>query len=449
MRSTTITLFALVLSVIPLQSAYGHGLGMDTVKATGIDGRDISITVQIIPTEFTPDSKKSITVRLADSETKQNVDAVILLSIYHKNALLIEDGFVASDGIVEINVKQTDEIAPKVVGQYDDALGAWVSTDAEPIELVGPVFDSGGLYHFEIIPKMADGATIENPKTYVADVTMTTEQVYYESDSDGKSVVFGVKSYYDETSSFDYEPVTNTVAFEMPFDWSEKNISHIPVVHEEVHFPKNFAGFVVPSYVGKVNGVELFKSSVTIDDYSDENDRIVHFVLSQDNLRYLKQAQKAAGVENPQSLRFSLETSQDVVFPAIALTKSEEIQVDLTWDPATIEPEKNTKFIYTFRDARTGEPLRNTSYELVLLQNGAEVYRKSGMAQIGGDYTDYTFSKEETGYTSIRFENIRETGQSTEFVVTVVPEFGPLALVILSVSVMATVIIGRGSVFRI
>ncbi|MDC8437834.1 MAG: PEFG-CTERM sorting domain-containing protein, partial [Candidatus Nitrosotenuis sp.] len=287
-----------------------------------------------------------------------------------------------------------------------------------------------------------------NPATHTADVTVTTEQSYQESDSDGNDVTFGVKSYYDKVSDFDYDPVTSTVVFEMPFDWSERNISHVPVVHEEVHFPKNFAGFVVPSYVGKVNGIELFKSSVTIDDYSDEEDRIVHFVLSQDNLKYLKQVQKTAGIENPQNLRFSLEVSHEIVFPAIALTGNEEIQVDLSWDPVTIEPEKNTKFIYTFRNAKTGEPLRNTSYDLVLLQNGGEVYRRSGMAQIGGDYTDYTFSKEETGYTSIRFENIRGLGQSTEFVVTVVPEFGPLALVILSASVMATLIIGRRSVFR-
>ena len=26
----------------------------------------------------------------------------------------------------------------------------------------------------------------------------------------------------------------------MPFDWSEKSISQIPIIHEEVHFPKDF-----------------------------------------------------------------------------------------------------------------------------------------------------------------------------------------------------------------
>lgn len=445
-----IILFALALSVIvPLQNAHGHGLGMDTVKVTDIDGRSITITAQIIPTEFVQDGKKSITLSLMNSETNQNVeDVVVLVSMYHENSLIFSDSFAAQNGIVEIDIRRTGEGDVEIVGEYDDSLGAWRKTETRPIELVGPVFGSGGLYHFEVSITAVGGVKTINPATHTADVTVTTEQSYQESDSDGNNVTFGVKSYYDKVSDFDYDPVTSTVVFEMPFDWSERNISHVPVVHEEVHFPKNFAGFVVPSYAGKVNGIELFKSSVTIDDYSDEEDRIVHFVLSQDNLKYLKQVQKAAGIEDPQNLRFSLEVSHEIVFPAIALTRNEEIQVDLSWDPATIEPEKNTKFIYTFRNAKTGEPLRNTSYDLVLLQNGGEVYRRSGMAQIGGDYTDYTFSKEETGYTSIRFENIRGSGQSTEFVVTVVPEFGPLALVILSASVMATLIIGRRSVFR-
>ena len=36
----------------------------------------------------------------------------------------------------------------------------------------------------------------------------------------------------------------------MPFDWREKQMSHIPVVHEEVHFPKDFVEFLSPSYAG-------------------------------------------------------------------------------------------------------------------------------------------------------------------------------------------------------
>ena len=93
-----------------------------------------------------------------------------------------------------------------------------------------------------------------------------------------------MKSYFDKISNFEYNSETKQVTFEMPFDWSEKQMSHIPVVHEEVHFPKDFAELLSPGYVGQVNGIDLFKSSVVVDDYTEEDERIVHFVLLQDHL---------------------------------------------------------------------------------------------------------------------------------------------------------------------
>ncbi|MEM4379046.1 MAG: peptidase, partial [Candidatus Nitrosotenuis sp.] len=251
----------------------------------------------------------------------------------------------------------------------------------------------------------------------------------------------GIKSYYDEVTNFEYDPETNIVTFEMPFEWAEQNISHVSVVHEEVHFPKTFDAFFAPSYVGKLNGIELFKSSITVDDYSYEDRRVVHFVLSQDNLRYLKQAQKNAGNEAPDGMVFILEPKSDIVFPVVAMTKDESIQVDLSWDPVVIEPNKNIKFIYTFRDAKTGDLLRNTSYDFVILQGGKELYKKSANAQIGSDFADYTFSESQQGHTSIRFKNIGGTGKETEFGITVVPEFGTFAFLVLSFAVAASLAI--------
>jgi hypothetical protein len=205
----------------------------------------------------------------------------------------------------------------------------------------------------------------------------------------------------------------------------------------------------VPSYIGKANGIELFKSSLTIDDYSDEEERIIHFVLTQNHLRHLKQVQRADGIDNPQNLRFTLDVSSSVVFPIVALTKNEEIQVDLSWDPITIEPEKNTKFVFTFRDATTGEPIRNTSYDFVLIQDGNIIYKKTGNARIGGDFVDYTFGQSQTGQTSVRFENIGPNKLSTEFGIMVVPEFGPLAFAILATSIIIMLAATKTPVFSV
>ena len=147
--------------------------------------------------------------------------------------------------------------------------------------------------------------------------------------------------------------------------------------------------------------------------------------------------------EMPSFMLFTLEVSDKIEFPMIALTRDEQFQVDLSWDPLEIEPDKNTKFIFTIRDAATGNPLRQSSYNFVILQNNVEVYRTSGLAQIGGEFEEYAFSESQTGPTIIRFENIRGTGESTEIMVQVVPEFGPIALIILAVSIVSVIVVNK------
>jgi hypothetical protein len=438
-------LFFTAILIIPVHHVYGHGLGLDTIKQVNIGSKKIQIAVQITPTEFSKDSEKQIVFTVSDVVTSQNINDVILfVSLHHDGKMLFEDSFFSNDGTIIIHVSPFDADSPSIIGQRHSEFDAWHYTELTPIILRGSVFGSGGLYSFEIeriAIKEPDGVS-ENLSSFFADVTLTTNQPYDERDKDGNPVSFGIKSYYDEVSSFDYDPITNSVAFEMPFDWREQNISHVSVVHEEVHFPKGFGDFVAPSYVGKLNGIELFKSSITIDDYSYEDQRVVHFVISQDNLRYLKQVQKDIE-SDPQGMRFTLEPNNKLIFPVIAMTKDEQIQVDLSWDPLVIEPGKNTKFIYTFRDGKTGELLRNTSYDFVISQNGKEIYKKSGNAQIGSDFTDYAFAESQKGQTSIKFENLRGTGSSTEFTITVVPEFGHLVFAVLSVAVVSSLIAAR------
>jgi hypothetical protein len=434
---------------MPTSSAYGHGLGMDTIRSINVGDRKLNITVQIIPTEFEKSIEKKIMVTTSDAVTNLNVDNVtLLISLFHRDDLIFKDYFFAEDGKIVINVIPS-EGEPDIVADWSRDVGAWHATESTPAELVGNVFKSGGLYHFEIGLAGLSGSEkgLDGLGTFVADVTLTTNQ-FYDEQAGSSEVEFSIKSYYDEITSFEYDSEINLVTFEMPFEWAEQNISHVSVVHEEVHFPKTFDVFFAPSYVGKLNGIELFKSSITVDDYSYEDQRVVHFVLSQDNLRYLKQAQRNVGIDAPQGMVFTLEPKDEVVFPVIAMTRDETIQVDLSWDPIVIEPNRNTKFIYTFRDAKTGDLLRNTSYDFVILQGSKELYKKSANAQIGNDFTDYTFSESQKGHTSIRFENIGGSGKDTQFGITVVPEFGPLAFLVLSLAVATSLAIGNKK-FRI
>ncbi len=431
----------ILILFFPIQNSFGHGLGLDTIPSIEIGESEFSMTVEL-PMNFEKSVDKQITITTIDKETEQSPsNLTLLVGLFHNKDLIFEETFLAKDGILSINVKNGQN-AVQISGERDSSLGAWYGTKENPLEITGPVFESGGLYNFEIQIYTINEITnpVEDPKKYYADVIMIDSTFFEGTNQDGEPVPFQIKSYFNTPTSFDYDSKNKMVKFEIPFDWSEKQISHIPVVHQEVHFPKNFEEFFTPGYGGKVNGIDLFKSSVTVDDYSIQQERIVHFVLLGDHLKFLKNEQQKTG-ELPENMVFTLTTSDVVDFPISAMTKNEQFQIDLSWAPLEIEPEKNTKFVFTIRDGTTGETLRQSSYNLVLIQNGKEIYRTNGEAAVGGAFEDFTFSKDQTGPTIIRFENIRGTGQQTEFGIVVVPEFGAISILIL--------LVGLSSIFLI
>lgn len=439
-------IFAIILSLLfPVSSVYGHGFGIDTIRSVDVQGKKISISVEL-PMSFEQTSEKQITITATEDETKENAKNVtFLIGLFHENKMIFRNYFFTPDGVLPIKVNPTQEGEITIHGEQDSLLGAWHGTESNPIMISGPIFNSGGLYNFEIEVRTIDEPTniIENSGVYNADLTIVDSTEFLQKDAENLDVEFKIKSYFDNISNFEYDPIAKQVTFEMPFDWSEKQMSHIPVVHEEVHFPKNFTEFLSPSYTGKANGIDLFKASVTIDDYSVDDERIVHFVLMQDHLRFIKNQMQKSEEPLPDTITFTLSRSETIGFPLTAFTKSEDFQVNLSWDPIEIAPGQNTNFIFTIRDGKTGEPLRNSDYTFVIIQNGKEIHRTTGTAQVGGEFERYEFAEDQTGPTIIRFENIRNTGQETDFGIVVAPEFGTIAIMILFSTLLVVVLASR------
>lgn len=439
-------IFAIAISLLfPISSVYGHGLGIDTIHSVDVQGKKISISVEL-PMSFEQTSEKQITITATEDETKENAKNVtFLIGLFHENKMIFRNYFFTSDGVLPIKVNPTQEGEITIHGEQDSLLGAWHGTASDPIMISGPIFNSGGLYNFEIEVRTIDEPTniIENSGVYNADLSIADSTEFLQKDAKNQDVQFKIKSYFDNISNFEYDPIAKQVTFEMPFDWSETQMSHIPVVHEEVHFPKDFAEFLSPSYTGKANGIDLFKASVTIDDYTEDDERIVHFVLLQDHLRFIKNQLQKSEEPLPDTITFTLSRSETIGFPLTAFTKSEDFQVNLSWDPIEIVPGQNTNFIFTIRDGKTGEPLRNSDYTFVIIQNGKEIHRTTGTAQVGGEFERYEFTEDKTGPTIIRFENIRNTGQETDFGIVVAPEFGVITIMILFSTLLVVVLASR------
>jgi len=447
---TKFGIFAMVVCLLfPASSVYGHGLGIDTISSIDIQGKKISITVEM-PMYFENDQEQ-ITITAIEKETRENAKNVtFLIGLFHENELIFRNYFFAEDGVLPIKIVPTQEGEVTIHGEQDSLLGAWHGTESNPIEITGPIFTSGGLYNFEIEVRTIDEPTniIEDSGIYNADLSIIETTSHIQKDSENNDVQFSLKSYFDKISNFEYDSEAKQVTFEMPFDWSEKQMSHVPLVHVEVNFPKDFTEFVTPSYSGYANGIKLFKASVTIDDYTEEDKRIVHFMLLQDHLRFLKNEMKKSDESLPDNIVFTLYTGENIELPLVAYTKSEDFKLNLSWDPVEIEPGINTNFVFTIRDGKTSEPLRNSDYTFVIIQNGKEIHRTSGTAQIGGDFEKFTFAEDQTGPMIIKFENIRNTGQETEFGIVVVPEFGTVTLIILVTSITAVIFVTRRNSFR-
>jgi len=417
-----VLIFSMIACLIfPASSVYGHGLGIDTISSISIQEKQFSVSIEM-PMYF-ENEQEQITITATDNETDENVNNVTyLIGIFYKDEMILRNYFFAENGVLPIVVTPTDDGDITIKGEQDSLLGAWSGTESNPVEITGPLFNSGGLYTFEIEVRTIDEPTniIENSGVYEADLTIVESVSFPQKDQNNQDVEFSTKSYFDSISNFNYDSNVKEVTFEMPFDWNETKMSHVSVVHVETHFPKDFAEFLSPSYVGYVNGIKLFKSSVTVDDYTYDNDRTVHFVLLQDHLRYLKNEMRESEQPLPDNIVFKLSASQETKFPLIAYSESEEFKVNLAWDPKDIEAGVPTNFVFTIRDSYTDSPMRLSDYTFVIMQNNEEIHRVSDNAAVGGDFEKFTFSEDQTGPTVIKFENIRNTGQETEFALIVV-----------------------------
>ena len=415
-------IFSIIFCLLfPASSVYGHGLGIDTTSSISIQEKQFSVSIEM-PMYFENDQEQ-ITITATDNETDENVKNVTyLIGIFYKNEMILRNYFFAENGILPIVVTPTDDGSIEIIGQQDSLLGAWYGTESNPVEITGPLFNSGGLYTFEIEVRTIDELTniIENSGVYNADLTIVESVSFPQKDQNNKDVEFSTKSYFDSVSNFYYNSEAKEVTFEMPFDWSESQMSHVSVVHVETHFPKDFAEFLSPSYSGYANGIKLFKSSVTVDDYTYDDERTVHFVLLQDHLRFLKNEMRASEEPLPDNIVFKLSASEETKFPLIAYTASEDFKINLAWDPMNIEAGVPTNFVFTIRDSYTDSPMRLSDYTFVIIQKNEEIHRISGNAEVGGDFEKFTFSKDQTGPTVIKFENIRNTGQETEFALVVI-----------------------------
>ena len=100
-----------------------------------------------------------------------------------------------------------------------------------------------------------------------------------DNDNNG-NLTLKVKTFYDEITDFIYDQENSKISFKMPFTWNLNYVSQIVNLHEELIIPKSYTPLsTVSSFTGTLNGMEIPKNTILIDDYSDQHNRIVHIVI--------------------------------------------------------------------------------------------------------------------------------------------------------------------------
>ena len=124
-------------------------LSFDGGAQSSLREKQISVSIEI-PMYFENPQEK-ITITATDNETDETAKNVTyLIGIFYNDEMILRNYFFTENGVLPIIVTPTDDGDITINGEQDSLLGAWSGTESNPVEITGPLFNSGGLYTFEI-----------------------------------------------------------------------------------------------------------------------------------------------------------------------------------------------------------------------------------------------------------------------------------------------------------
>jgi len=305
-------LFGFVPSIISgtswfdlFDKAYGHGISRDESLPFDISGRQIAVEGMLEPPFLNEgDQKPSLMIRTHDEKTNQTMtDINYRIIAKFKNETILDQQFHANDGIVSadllpFNDSLSHEIITKVQAQPPLSKNDPVEVSLKnPVTLKSKLLADGGLYDISVIlQKSSKGLKLESDKKVDLFISIgknfpfiINEIPSKNSNSNNRDVInltLTVKTFYDEIRDFVYNTDTSKISFKMPFTWNLDYVNQVVNLHNELVIPKSYTPLSkVSSFTGKLNGLEIPQNAILIDDFTDENNRIVHIVVANFKLK--------------------------------------------------------------------------------------------------------------------------------------------------------------------
>jgi hypothetical protein len=391
-------------------TAYGHGLGEDIAAPAAVGDRQITVTGKITPAALPLDSstRPSLLIRTYDQSTNATIAGVdYRVAIRLGNETVLEQRFRSADGIVLANLIPDENVASAQISGHEAASpeDQIPVSQGSPVEIRSKILTTGGLYQLDVtVEQTSSGIALDRNLVFRLFISVSHAQDFQAETDDGEKNIV-VKTYYDDVEEFDYQ--NDTILFSMPFDWDLDYVSQVPVLHMEVQFPRSIPALMTNSYNGTLNGVTLPTTSIQIDDYASEENRIVHFVVPNDRLTRIAQSLE----DGATSAEFALAGADRPRFPLDLFTApTEKYLFQLSWGPEVIETGIPITFVMNIQDPATGDLIRGANFDFLVSQGGTEVYRQHLRSDLGTFAHDYTFSR--PGTATFSATNIQGGGEN-------------------------------------
>jgi hypothetical protein len=287
---------------------YGHGLSRDESLPFDIAGKQIAVEGILEPSFLNEGNQMpSFVVRIHDEKTNGTIkDINYRITAKFKNETILDQRFHSLDGFIIANLIPSNnsnihEIISKDQLQQNLSKNDLVKVSSKnPITLKSKILADGGLYNISVIlEKSSKGLKLDSDKKvnlfisigktipFVIKISSNNNNNNGTSNNDNiDNLTLKVKTFYDEIKEFHYDQENSNLSFKMPFTWNLDYVSQIVNLHEEIVIPKSFRPLsTVSSFTGTLNGMEIPRNTILIDDYSDQHNRIVHIVITNFKLK--------------------------------------------------------------------------------------------------------------------------------------------------------------------
>lgn len=455
---------SLIFPILNLGSklAYADGLFMEEFSAS-FKGREARLSVLVNPPILTSETQQDAYVqfRLFDENTNDTIKFSTFAITMEKGIgddadRLLREVFHTESGLLTLKM-QPREGEVTILGTQEQFANAWVADPGGTINIRGPIFLEGGLYHFRIdilgidsIRSLFPPDQIKTFDSWLSVGDVFTEGVQYYGNNYDTTII----SYYDRVQGFDFDEGNMTFTWSMPFDWNASRIEKTTIfVHEEVKIPKAMEGIGDSlSFKASVNDIPLRGARIVVDPYTSDTDLVLHYLLNKGDI--LSLAEKVpAGVE---LMSFGLTPSSEVLQETTTeiSTDTGGINVALEWTPDPLNADTDSTVKTTFSDAFSGKMLDGVDvmYDLRILDmNGTLVHSEQGLSAIGGtDTQTIDFPSNDNYRIEIQVQGLVQDGGSVDKTrngiargLVVVPEFPLGAAVAIGGMLAAIVFIQR------